>query len=57
MSTLSTVGEEAPPTARADDDFGGKSSGRAIRDQLARVLVWTAFLIALIPLIWILGSS
>jgi len=57
MSTLSTVGEEALPTARADDDFGGKSSGRAVKDQLARVLMWTAFLIALIPLIWILGST
>ncbi|MFC7486177.1 phosphate ABC transporter permease PstA [Knoellia sp. CPCC 206453] len=57
MSTLSTLDDAALPTARADDDFGGKSSGRAFKDQLARVLMWTAFLIALIPLIWILGST
>ncbi len=57
MSTLSTVDESAPPGVRVDDDFGGKSSGRAFKDQLARVLVWSAFLVALIPLIWILGST
>lgn len=59
MSTLSRLVESAPPSPPATraDDFGGKSSGRAFRDQLARVLMWSAFLVALIPLVWILGST
>lgn len=60
MSTLSTVDESAPPTAPMaprGEDFGGRSGGRAFKDQLARVLMWTAFLLALIPLVWILGST
>ena len=56
MSTLSRV-DAAPATTRPPDDFGGKSGGRAFRDQLARVLMWGAFLIALIPLVWILGAT
>ncbi len=35
----------------------GKSSGRAFVDQLARVLMWTAFGVACIPLVWILAST
>lgn len=57
MSTVSSV-QDTPATATAaQDDFGGKSGGRAFRDQLARVLMWTAFVIALVPLVWILGST
>jgi len=58
MSTLSTVDESArAEIPRSKDDFGGKSAGRAAKDQLARGLMWAAFLIALVPLIWILGST
>jgi len=59
MSTLSTVDESAPRagTTPTNDDFGGRSGGRAFKDQLARVLMWGAFLIALVPLVWILGST
>lgn len=57
MSTLSTVDESAIPTTRSDDDFGGKSGARAFKDQLARVIMWAAFAIALIPLVWILGAT
>jgi phosphate transport system permease protein len=32
------------------------SRGRQLRDRLARVLVWLAFLVALAPLVWILWS-
>ena len=35
----------------------GKSSSRAFVDQLARVLMWTAFVVACIPLAWILVST
>lgn len=36
--------------------FGHRSRGRALRNQLARVVMWTAFLIALLPLAWILWT-
>ncbi|KGN34314.1 phosphate ABC transporter permease [Knoellia sinensis KCTC 19936] len=57
MSTLSTLDESALPTTAPSDDFGGKSSARAVKDQVARVVMWAAFLVALIPLVWILGSA
>ncbi len=43
-------------TARPEVTFGSKSSGRAIRNTVATVLVWAAFLIALIPLGWIMWT-
>ena len=36
--------------------FDHKSGSRALRDQLARVVMWTAFVIAMVPLVWILWS-
>ena len=63
LNSMSALDESAPPTVPAapaappGDDFGRRSGGRAFRDQLARVVMWTAFLIALVPLVWILGSA
>src|SRR5665811_382774 len=37
-------------------DFGHRSRGRALRNQLARVVMWAAFLLALLPLAWILWT-
>jgi len=36
--------------------LGHKSRGRAFRNQLARVVMWAAFLLALAPLVWILWT-
>ena len=36
--------------------FGHRSRGRALRNQLARVVMWAAFLLALLPLAWILWT-
>ena len=36
--------------------LGHQSPGRAIRNQVARIVMWAAFLIALSPLIWILWT-
>jgi phosphate transport system permease protein len=36
--------------------LGPRATGRQVRDQLARVVMWLAFLVALVPLVWILGS-
>ncbi|PRY58055.1 phosphate ABC transporter membrane protein 2 (PhoT family) [Knoellia remsis] len=57
MSTLTTVDDATAPQTRVDGSFGGKSSGRAFKDQLARVVMWTAFFVALIPLVWILAAT
>jgi len=36
--------------------LGHRSRGRAVRNQLARIVMWTAFGIAMVPLAWILWS-
>src|SRR5665811_914046 len=38
------------------DRFDHRSRARALRNLLARVVMWTAFAIAMVPLVWILGS-
>ena len=47
-----------PPSSRgtAPTDLGHKARGRAVKDQLARVVMWAAFLLALVPLVWILWT-
>ncbi|KRE44115.1 phosphate ABC transporter permease PstA [Knoellia sp. Soil729] len=57
MSTLSTADEAVATRTVASDAFGRKSGARAVKDQLARALMWGAFLVALIPLVWILGAT
>jgi len=41
---------------RPELGLGHKSRGREARNQLARVVMWAAFLVALIPLAWILWT-
>jgi phosphate transport system permease protein len=43
-----------PPASNAG--FSHRSRSRALRNHLARVVMWLAFLIALVPLVWILWS-
>jgi phosphate transport system permease protein len=59
MSTAQLDHTPAPPAAGrpAPGAFGEKSGGRAARDALARILMWTAFVVAVIPLVWILGAT
>jgi len=40
----------------AGSGFGHRSRGRALRNQLARVVMWAAFAVAMLPLAWILWS-
>lgn len=58
MSTAIDVVPASEPVDRTPDhtEFGGRSSARAIKDRVARVVMWGAFLIAVIPLVWILYS-
>lgn len=53
MSTVADVlaGADAAPV-----DLTGRSGTRALRDGLARVLMWTAFAVAVVPLVWILWT-
>jgi phosphate transport system permease protein len=37
-------------------DFGARSRGRRLRNELARAVMWSAFALAMVPLAWILWS-
>ena len=37
-------------------DLGSKSAGRAVKDKVAQAVMWLAFVIAMIPLVWILAT-
>lgn len=51
MSTVDTA------TARNQHvDLGSKSAGRAVKDKVAQAVMWLAFVIAMIPLVWILAT-
>ena len=61
MSTLDSTYPAGDVTATAErtsvgSGLGPKSSGRAIKDRIAQIVMWAAFLVALVPLIWILGT-
>jgi phosphate transport system permease protein len=57
MSTVTTVEESALPTTQPTNDLGGRSGSRVFKDRLAKVLMWTSFGLALVPLVWILGAT
>lgn len=58
MSSLSTASgagsTPAAPHREVADLQAGRSGARAFKNNLATVLIWLAFVIALIPLVWIL---
>jgi len=54
--TASSAGQGGPPQGALLPALGHPARGRELRDQLARVVMWLAFLIALIPLVWILWT-
>lgn len=61
MSTaqLDTTAPTTPPGTGSSPTrgLGEKSGGRAAKDLLAKVVMWLAFAIAVVPLVWILGST
>jgi phosphate transport system permease protein len=50
-SNLSSMGPGGPAYG-----FSHRSRARALRNELARALMWSAFAIAMVPLVWILWS-
>jgi phosphate transport system permease protein len=54
MTTIADPSQDAGGQAGPVSALGHKSTGRAIRNEVARIVMWVAFLIALIPLAWIL---
>jgi phosphate transport system permease protein len=59
MTTADVTAGSTLDTGRARDSVGGfdhKSRSRELRNQLAAVVMWTAFAIAMVPLVWILWS-
>ena len=58
MSTVQLdVTSQAPPASPMRPELASKSSSRATKDLLARVVMWAAFFIAVVPLVWILGGT
>ena len=53
MTTTNPTADTAVRSARGTG-LGHPARSRAIRDQLARVVMWAAFFLAVIPLVWIL---
>ena len=56
--TVRTAPETPPadttPKSSTPFDLGHRSRGRAIKDLIARVVMWSSFALAMIPLVWIL---
>ena len=59
MSTvqLDTTTAPAPPVPPRASELASKSSSRAAKDLFARVVMWAAFVVAVVPLVWILAST
>jgi len=56
MTSAETTLSSSVPRTAATSGFSHRSGGRAIRNEIARIVMWAAFLIAMVPLVWILGS-
>jgi len=56
MTTVTGSGHDAMVRGRLATGLGHQSRGRAVRNELARIVMWAAFLLALLPLAWILWT-
>ncbi|CCH77208.1 phosphate ABC transporter subunit, trans-membrane component [Nostocoides japonicum T1-X7] len=54
--TTDIAAPEAPEAPRPTVSLDGRSGGRKAKNTLATVLVWAAFLLALVPLVWIMWT-
>lgn len=54
MSTAPSPARGSHRTTSNPAAFGGESTSRKVKDHVATVVVWLAFLLALVPLVWIL---
>lgn len=55
MTTVTSAKETRPPE-QVTGGFVHRSLGRTIRNEVARIVMWAAFLLALLPLAWILWT-
>jgi phosphate transport system permease protein len=53
---VSTVTQDARPEIPAASPMDRPARSREIKNVIATLIMWTAFLIAVIPLIWIIGT-
>jgi phosphate transport system permease protein len=59
MTAADVTSDSSLSVTRPRESAGGfnhRSRARALRNQLARVVMWMAFAIAMVPLVWILWS-
>ena len=54
MTAIASSSPDAQRRAGLPTGLGAQSRGRAIRNEIARIVMWAAFLVALLPLAWIL---
>ncbi len=54
MSSVAASAVATRATAESTADFGGRSGSRSLKNNIATVIMWGSFFIALVPLIWIL---
>ena len=45
---------DSAPRPSTPLDLGHKSRGRAVKDVIARIVMWGSFFLAMVPLVWIL---
>lgn len=58
MSTAASSVSHGPAGADTSPQLSnlGQSGGRALKNRIATVVMWAAFLVALVPLVWILAT-
>ena len=56
MTTIETTLDAAPRGATPCRLPGPLAAVAAIRNQIARIVMWAAFFLAIVPLVWILGT-
>lgn len=56
MTTVAGSSQDTRTRGGLATGLGHQSRGRAIRNEVARIVMWAAFLIALLPLAWILWT-
>ncbi len=55
-TSLNSARRASPPPATLPPVLGHRARGRAVKDVTARIVMWAAFFLALVPLVWILWT-
>ncbi|HEU4332063.1 MAG TPA: phosphate ABC transporter permease PstA [Lapillicoccus sp.] len=53
-AATSSAPQDSAPRPSTPLDLGHRSRGRAVKDVIARIVMWGSFVLAMVPLVWIL---